>query len=673
MAALIVKITDGKDIRRHTARADQLTYASVYKRAAEAFSLSHFKMLYKDDEGDEITMSCDDEMEEAVTLALKMEPAVLRIRIKAAAAKEESSQTKAATAKEESSQTNQSQTNQDQSQTNQSQPPAPSTGAPAAGVDLSKLISSIATSLPGLVQHLPGSVQKLMPTAELDVTATMAANAAANAVNTASNAACRATHAANRAASKFAPHIEGYHPGIECDRSNMCPIVGNRYNLKGHDYDICEAEFSKLTPDEKELYVKIQPVAFRRSLREAVPRKEFRPEEVHPGVTCDKSGMSPIVGPRYHLIGRNYDLCEEEFNKLPDNERELFQRVPARQCGGWGPCGRRGRGWRAAADGPKLAARFVSDVSIHDGMQMPANTCFTKIWRLKNVGESPWPAGSRLLFVGGDQMSADSTVPLPTMDTVAPGDEVDIAADMVAPSHLGRYVGYWRLVGPMGRRKFGQRLWAHIQVVDENEPAQAPTESEFKSMLASSPRGEATDNEVNVEEAVAEACREAEAFVDELQRTAMEVEPEIGTAAPTEKDSAPQASPPPERAPETSSAPVNAAAVDGEAAEMAGGEEEVDALPIESVLAEMGFVDEELVKRVIGLHGPNLEKCVAELASLQEGSKSDDSGSEWDNMLDDLNEMGFSDRDLNKKLLAENNGSMNQTVKTLVAHPPRGN
>ena len=45
---------------------------------------------------------------------------------------------------------------------------------------------------------------------------------------------------------------------------------------------------------------------------------------VHVGVTCDVSGMSPIVGNRWHLVGHNYDLCDAEYNKLPDAQKERF-------------------------------------------------------------------------------------------------------------------------------------------------------------------------------------------------------------------------------------------------------------------------------------------------------------------------------------------------------------
>merc|ERR1719301_494707 len=114
----------------------------------------------------------------------------------------------------------------------------------------------------------------------------------------------------------------------------------------------------------------------------------------------------------------------------------------------------------------KLAARFVRDVSIFDGTQVSPGVAFTKIWRIKNVGEVAWPPGTKMLFVGGDQMTTEMAVPLARATPVQPGEEVDVAVEMIAPAELGRYLGYWRLVGPHGKRKFGQRVWCHVQVVD---------------------------------------------------------------------------------------------------------------------------------------------------------------------------------------------------------------
>merc|ERR1719265_1119453 len=79
-------------------------------------------------------------------------------------------------------------------------------------------------------------------------------------------------------------------------------------------------------------------------------------------------------------------------------------------------------------------------------------------------------------------------------------------------------------------------------------------------------------------------------------------------------------------------------------------------------LAAMGFEDAELVRGVVdkntGAEGVNLERCVTALTALSEV--------EWDTMLDDLAEMGFDDRALNKKMLVMSDGSINKTVKQLV-------
>merc|ERR1719335_1421904 len=167
---------------------------------------------------------------------------------------------------------------------------------------------------------------------------------------------------------------------------------------------------------------------------------------VHPGVECDRSGVCPIVGIRYNLRGHNYDLCQAEYDKLAQAEKLLYTAIPppmagaaaAAACGNgcswrqsWGGGG---RGWGGAGGregregGPKLAARFVRDVTIFDGTQMAPSTKFTKILRLKNIGEVAWPPGTKMLYVGGDQMTSEMSVPLSRAGPVLAGDEVDVAA-----------------------------------------------------------------------------------------------------------------------------------------------------------------------------------------------------------------------------------------------------
>ncbi|KOO29103.1 hypothetical protein Ctob_010494 [Chrysochromulina tobinii] len=64
---------------------------------------------------------------------------------------------------------------------------------------------------------------------------------------------------------KFAiadPHFnEGFHPNVRCDCSGMNPIVGMRYHLRGQDYDLCQAEYDKLSAAVQAVYEAIPPPA----------------------------------------------------------------------------------------------------------------------------------------------------------------------------------------------------------------------------------------------------------------------------------------------------------------------------------------------------------------------------------------------------------------------------
>ena len=57
------------------------------------------------------------------------------------------------------------------------------------------------------------------------------------------------------------------------------------------------------------------------------------PPAVHHGVTCDKSGMTPIIGNRYKKRNENYDLCESEYQKLSKEEQGQYDKIarPANQ------------------------------------------------------------------------------------------------------------------------------------------------------------------------------------------------------------------------------------------------------------------------------------------------------------------------------------------------------
>lgn len=126
------------------------------------------------------------------------------------------------------------------------------------------------------------------------------------------------------------------HHGVVCDISGQSPIVGTRYQMRGYDYDLCEAEFNKLSASDKLCYVAIatrgaRPVDYTPATAPAPAAPAPAPAAptpaalaVHHHVICDKSGMNPIKGNRYHLAGVNYDLCEDEFSKLAEEEKVKF-------------------------------------------------------------------------------------------------------------------------------------------------------------------------------------------------------------------------------------------------------------------------------------------------------------------------------------------------------------
>lgn len=128
----------------------------------------------------------------------------------------------------------------------------------------------------------------------------------------------------------------------------------------------------------------------------------------------------------------------------------------------------------------KMAGRFVCHVNVPDDTKMSPGTKFMKTWRFRNETDNFWPPNCKLLFIGkgGDRMSGPEFVLI--NHNVGPGEEVvfililfsfklliflkkDISVPLIAPSHPGRYIGYWRLAGPLGN-KFGQRVRVQIQV-----------------------------------------------------------------------------------------------------------------------------------------------------------------------------------------------------------------
>ena len=136
-------------------------------------------------------------------------------------------------------------------------------------------------------------------------------------------------------------------------------------------------------------------------------------------------------------------------------------------------------------------AAIPIDVTIPDDTIMAPGNTFTKIWRIKNAGACTWTTAYSVAFFSGEQMSAAANVSL--SKSVSPGQVIDLAVEMTAPTETGTYQGNWKLrnaeqklfgIGPNGNSAF----WVRIQVVSTPTPTPtAPTPTSTPSPTATPP------------------------------------------------------------------------------------------------------------------------------------------------------------------------------------------
>ena len=106
-------------------------------------------------------------------------------------------------------------------------------------------------------------------------------------------------------------------------------------------------------------------------------------------------------------------------------------------------------------------AKFLADVTIPDGTKMQPGQEFEKKWRVRNTGTSTWTDAYRLAFVSGDQMGAPDEVAL-LRTPIAPGEVLELAVTLTAPTAVGTHRSLWRLKGADGI--FPDDVYAEIEV-----------------------------------------------------------------------------------------------------------------------------------------------------------------------------------------------------------------
>jgi hypothetical protein len=106
-----------------------------------------------------------------------------------------------------------------------------------------------------------------------------------------------------------------------------------------------------------------------------------------------------------------------------------------------------------------FSARFVKE-NFGDRHNIGAKETFVKTWTFRNNGETVWPEGSLFIQTNGDDLQASSVF---ILQTVNPGEEVDVSMDLTAPELPGKYCAFFRFVHGDNQR-FGQKVWCDILV-----------------------------------------------------------------------------------------------------------------------------------------------------------------------------------------------------------------
>ena len=109
------------------------------------------------------------------------------------------------------------------------------------------------------------------------------------------------------------------------------------------------------------------------------------------------------------------------------------------------------------------ASALVSDnITVPDGTAMRPGQVFNKVWRVLNTGTCPWGVGYQLILVGGEAMSNQNAIAIPSTPV---GAMFDLSVAMTALVSPGPHVGQWRLRGADGQA-FGALLDVRINVVN---------------------------------------------------------------------------------------------------------------------------------------------------------------------------------------------------------------
>jgi len=359
------------------------------------------------------------------------------------------------------------------------------------------------------------------------------------------------------------------------------------------------------------------------------------PPVVHFGIICDATDMNPIVGLRYKKLGANYDLCEEAFEALSEDEKRAF----------------------VCIDVPQDAEMLEVNAQV----RLLADDVF----QLMQGGQQGQQAY--------DEVDACSSLPEAMQKFKAQAEAARLAAELQWPGIWCDQCNVTPLTGPRFMKQLENDTYdlchgcfAGLCESEQTEFKPVQTEAEAEATRT------AYQEEVAAKEAEALriAAEEAEALrIAAEEAEALRIAAEEAEALRIAAEEA--------EALRIAAEEAEALRIAAEAAALSAAEEQ---FPLEwqgsvDALIQMGFAQSVAQDTVSSAQGDLEAALEAALAHVPTCTIPADAvvaptsswDSEWDSLLMELVEMGFENHDANKAAIFANEGDLKSTVTALVA------
>lgn len=675
-STITIKAKLADDLRRRTVTIDPSgsQLSQLREVISQLFSLptSGFKMLWRDEDQDLVTLSSDLDVSEALQGSLNAK-SVLRIEVHATSQPEET--TSEDLTEQEILQQALDQLSDDVPPTCARGRPSPvhpttapepanqSSPAPRAAFNLGALFAGLPSALEAFSGFAGGKVDAASLQAQAQEFSRLIKPHLPN-QEQADQMALHADQMAQQAACQLQEHLPELQKQMRTQLAHIAPeMKAHLAQMSEHlpeDMKLHAEQFAQhfCQPDEAEPKQAEGPEEFAQEIAELLQTvqdelpAEAEAEAEHTGIWCDKCNMHPICGVRYtkQLKDDTFDLCAVCFSELTGEEQATLHIVqPKEEAVEEAPVEAPIEeaidedGWTEAQEEDEASSDSEAEEAAEDAAACAARVADEEVFAASGQSQTlypnaPVPQETAFWFLAA--LRREYLMEL----AGAVGEFFDQNPDTLSDEELDQLEEAYEQ-----RVRDAADMSCEIDMIAREwaEAAQVAPEFDMSDLTASC----MNDIEAAFEELSAEEHNLAEAEAARLITAAGAAEAEAAAKAEAEAE---------------------AAAVE-EAAAKAEAEAEAAAIPVEwqasaEALTNMGFghIANQMIMNAEGDFEAALEAALSYIPRVPLPPTIPANSAEMTSLLGELVEMGFEDEVANKKAIAENNFDLKSTVTVLV-------